>query len=243
MSPKTVIIAIDAADVRDRFAAALKGAGHRTIGVGRRAELLEALASPMLRVDLVVLDLGLGPAGAELVQGIREANATVPLIIFSGSVRSAAEVRTLADRGIVNYVNEHITTQRVLPALAPLLFPDSFDRRTSVRVNLNIPAALRSGDTIVAVQTLNLGKGGLAVRTMSPIEAGIRLRVRFRLPRSQHDIEAASRVVWSDSQSGLGLQFEEVETHDQSAIDEFIDQHAYQEAPPPSEPPSPFGAG
>ena len=59
MTPKTVIVAAGAADVRDRFATALEGAGHRAIGVGHLPELLEALRSASDRVDLVVLDLGL----------------------------------------------------------------------------------------------------------------------------------------------------------------------------------------
>ena len=216
MTPKTVVVVIDAADVRDRFAAALRGAGHRVIGISHPPLLFETLESRSVHVDLVVLDVRLWTDGVEVVQAIRNADPDVPIIVFSGSIRSAGEVRALADRGIVNYVNEHITVQHILPSLAPLLFPDSFDRRTSERVTLSIPAALRFGDTIAAVLTLNLGKGGLAVRTMSPVDAGTKVSVRFRLPRSQQDVEAASRVVWCDRQAGLGLQFEEVETHDQN---------------------------
>ena len=79
--------------------------------------------------------------------------------------------------------------------------------------------------------TLNLGKGGLGVRTINPLDSGTKVAVRFRLPGSQQDVDAASRVVWYDRRSGMGLQFERVATHDQSAIDEFVDQHFFPSVP------------
>ena len=51
--------------------------------------------------------------------------------------------------------------------------------------------------------------------------------MRFRLPGSKRDIEAESRVAWSDRRVGMGLQFEKVEPADQAAIDEFVDQHFF----------------
>ena len=51
--------------------------------------------------------------------------------------------------------------------------------------------------------------------------------MRFRLPGSKLDIEAESRVAWSDRRLGMGLQFERVEPSDQQAVDEFVDQHFF----------------
>jgi uncharacterized protein (TIGR02266 family) len=87
--------------------------------------------------------------------------------------------------------------------------------------------AYRFGNTIAAALTLNLSKGGVAIRTMSPLQSGSKVRVRFRLPGSKRDVEAESRVSWSDRRVGMGLQFEKVEAPDQAAIDEFVDQHFF----------------
>ena len=46
------------------------------------------------------------------------------------------------------------------------------------------------------------------------------------LMEAQRDVDAVSRVAWSDHRAGMGLQFEEVGMADQSAVDEFVDQHA-----------------
>ena len=226
-SPKTVVIADDTAYVRDRFSAALEGAGHRSIGVKSATELLERLRSDQGRVNLVVLDLRLQSPGIELVRSIRTLDEELPVLIFSGSITSADEVRRLASLGVAGYVNEYSAVQHILPSLAPHLFPDSFNRRTSARVALGIPVAYRFGNTIAAALTLNLSKGGLGIRTMSPLDSSTKVRVRFRLPGSQRDIEAASRVAWSNRRVGMGLQFTEVDTSDQATIDEFVDQHFF----------------
>jgi uncharacterized protein (TIGR02266 family) len=124
-------------------------------------------------------------------------------------------------------VNEYSAVQNILPSLAPHLFPDNFNRRGSPRVVLGIPVACRTGNTISAALTLNLSKGGVAIRTMSPLDQHAKVRVRFRLPGSKVDVEAECRVAWSDRRVGMGLQFEKVEAADQRAIDEFVDQHFF----------------
>ena len=151
----------------------------------------------------------------------------LPILVFSGTIATADEVRELAALGVAGYVNEYSAMQHILPSLAPHLFPDNFNRRGSPRVVLGIPVAYRFGNTIAAALTLNLSKGGVAIRTMSPLPAGAKVRVRFRLPGSKRDIEGESRISWSDRRVGMGLQFERVESADQAAIDEFVDQHFF----------------
>ncbi len=229
MTPKTVLIADDTAYVRDRFSAALQAAGHRAVGIKTASELVARISADLDRIDLVVLDLRLSQSpGVDLVRAIRKIDGgKLPILVFSGTISSAEEVRELASLGVAGYVNEYSAVQHILPSLAPHLFPDSFNRRISSRVVLGIPVAYRFGNTIAAALTLNLSKGGLGVRTMSPLDTGTKVRVRFRLPGSQRDIEAASRVAWSDRRVGMGLQFESVDPADQTAIDEFVDQHFF----------------
>jgi uncharacterized protein (TIGR02266 family) len=76
--------------------------------------------------------------------------------------------------------------------------------------------------------TLNLGKGGVAIRTMSPLESSARARVRFRLPNSKRDVDAEARVAWSDRRVGMGLQFERIDSADQTAVEEFVDGQFFQ---------------
>src|SRR6185369_15679774 len=219
VTTKTVVIADDTAFVRDRFRAALEEAGHRAVTVRSAVELLARVRADLEHLDLVVLDLRLpNTSGIELVRGLRRLDeGKLPIVVFSGTISSADEVRELASLGIAGYVNEYSASQHILPSLAPHLFPDSFNRRTSPRVVLGIPVSYRYGNTIAAALTLNLSRGGLAIRTTSPLEAGARVRVRFRLPGGQRDLDVESRVAWSDRRVGMGIQFERVAPADRKS--------------------------
>ncbi len=226
---KTILIADDTAFVRERFKTAIEGAGHRALTVKSAAELLARVRTHLAQLDIIVLDLRLPDAsGIELVRSIRKIDdGRLPILVFSGTVASVDEVRQLAGLGVAGYVNEYSAVQHILPSLAPHLFPDNFDRRSSPRVVLGIPIAYRFGNTIAAALTLNLSRGGIAIRTSSPLACEAKARLRFRLPGSKRDIEAEAKVSWSDTKMGMGLEFERVGDADQSEIDEFVDAHFF----------------
>jgi uncharacterized protein (TIGR02266 family) len=229
VTTKTVLIADDTAFVRDRFRMAVETAGHQAIVVRTAAELLTRVRSHLETLDLIVLDLRLPQtSGVDLVRSLRKLDSgRVPLLIFSGTIASADEVRELASLGVAGYVNEYSAVQHIVPALAPYLFPDNFNRRSSPRVVLGIPIQYRFGNTIAAALTLNLGHGGIAIRTTSPLESGSKVKVRFRMPGSKIDIDAEGRVAWHDRRVGMGIQFETVDPASQTIIDNFVDAHFF----------------
>jgi uncharacterized protein (TIGR02266 family) len=224
---KTVVIADDTPTVRDRFKRAMELAGHRAHAVSNATELLTRIRTSLADIDLVVLNLRLPPAGgADLVRALRKLDGgRLPVVILSGTVRAAHEIRELAELGVTGYVNEFSPDAHILPGLAPYLFPDNFNRRGSPRAVLGIPVAYRYSNSIAAAVTLNLGKGGVAIRTMSPLDSSARARVRFRLPNSKRDVDADGQVAWSDRRVGMGLQFDRIDPADQRAIDDFMENH------------------
>jgi uncharacterized protein (TIGR02266 family) len=229
VSAKTVVIADDTAFVRDRFRTALEAAGHKAVAVKSAAELLARIRADLAHLDLIVLDLRLPHApGVELVRSIRKLDdGKLPILIFSGTIANAEEVRQLAALGVSGYVNEYSAVQHILPSLAPHLFPDNFNRRSSPRVVLGIPIQYRFGSTIAAALTLNLSHGGISIRTTSPLDAAAKIKVRFRLPGSKRDIDAEGKIAWSDRRVGMGVQFETVDPANQAIIDNFVDAHFF----------------
>jgi uncharacterized protein (TIGR02266 family) len=229
VSAKTVIIADDTAFVRDRFRSALENAGHRAVSVKSAAELLARIRADLAELDLIVLDLRLPhQPGVDLVRSIRKLDdGKLPILVFSGTIANADEVRDLAALGVAGYVNEYSAVQHILPSLAPHLFPDSFNRRGSPRVVLGIPIQYRFGNTIAAALTLNLSRGGIAIRTTSPLESGSAIKIRFRLPGSKRDIDGEGHVAWSDRRVGMGVQFDKVDQACQTLVDNFVDAHFF----------------
>lgn len=226
---KTVLIADDTAFVRERFATALAEAGHEAVTAESAGDLLATVTGRTDPLDLIVLDLHLPHSrGVGLVRQVRErTDARVPILVFSGTVESADEVRELAAIGVAGYINEYSAPHHILPALAPHLFPDSFNRRSSPRVNVAVPISYRAGNAVSSALTLNVGRGGLAIRTMNPPERGTLLRLRFKLPAAIREIEASGRVCWTDRHLGMGVQFEQMTPADQAQVDEYVDRNCF----------------
>jgi uncharacterized protein (TIGR02266 family) len=224
IAAKTVLVAHRQAAVRDRFAVALADARHRFVAADSEAAAIRAAGDPEAQPSLALVDLGLAADAAAFVRALRAAAAdALPVVVFAGSVASAADVPPLDALG-VGYVNEHASTPQILPALAPHLFPDNFNRRASPRVPAGVPVAYRAGLTVAAAVTLDIGKGGLAIRTMTPLARDTPVHVKFRLPGATNEIEATGRVAWADRKVGMGIQFEHVSSNDQRAIDAFLEE-------------------
>lgn len=225
---KTVLIADDTAFVRDRFRSALEGAGHRALTVRTSPELFAALRGPQ-RIDLVVLDLRLPQGrGLELLRTLLAAPAErPPVVVFSGTIANAEEVRELASLGVAGYVNEYSGVGHIMPALAPHLFPDHYNRRSSPRVVLGVPIAYRVGNAIATSLTLNVSQGGVAVRTTNPLDVASVVRVRFRMPGASKEIDAEARVAWSDRRVGMGLQFTSIDAASDAAINAYVQAHFF----------------
>jgi uncharacterized protein (TIGR02266 family) len=228
VSSKTILVADDTAFVRDRFRSAIESAGHTALTAKTGAETIAHLRSKPA-VDLVVLDARLPDVtGIELVKAIRNVDGRrLTVLVFSGTIANAREVRDLAALGVAGYVNEYSAAPHIVPALAPHLYPDNFNRRSSPRVVLGIPVQYRFSNTIAAALTLNLSHGGVAIRTTSPLESGAKVKLRFRLPGSRTDIDAEGRIAWTDRRVGMGVQFDRVEPAHQTLIDEFVDGHFF----------------
>jgi two-component system chemotaxis response regulator CheY len=220
---KAVVVADDTAFVRDRFRVALESSGHRVTAVGCASELL-TLVRRKSPIDLVVLDLRLPQAqGVTLVRSLHRIEGfQAPIVVFSGTIANADEVRQLGTLGVSGYINEYSAVQHIVPALASYLFPGSDNRRSSPRVSLGVSVSYRVGNMIAAAVTLNVGAGGLAVRTTSPLEEGSSVKVRLRLPGAPKEIDAESRVAWADRRTGMGLRFTAIHPSDQAMLESFV---------------------
>jgi len=222
---KTVLIADDTAFVRERFGAALTDAGHRAVAAGTAPDLLARVRETGGGLDLLVMDLHLPQSrGVEVVRAVRQAGYRGPILVFSGTIASANEVRELADLGVVGFVNEYTAPMHILPALAPHLFPDSFNRRSSPRVALSVTVSFRVEQMIASAVCANVSKGGIFLRTMNPQPMGKRVRVRFKLPGGRREIDAEATVAWSDARCGMGLQFVAIDSEAQAELDGFVDR-------------------
>jgi len=224
---KAVFVADDTAFVRERFKTAILAGGHEALTARTGQELLAQIRNRGV-ADLVVLDLRLpGGKGLGLVRALRALETQLPIVVFSGTIASAAEVRQLGELGVAGFINEYAADQHILPGLAPYLFPDSINQRGSPRLALGMPVSYRVGSTVASAVTLTVSRGGLAIRTTSLLEVGTAIRVRFRLPGQQRDVDAGATVTWTDRRVGMGVQFTTIGVREQALLSEFVDAHFF----------------
>ncbi len=226
---RTIVVADETAFVRDRFRTALTGAGHRVLLASNRAELLACVRHAQHDIDLIVLDVQLSASDATTL--VRQLQALLPriptIVAFSGTVGSTSAVNALAEMNVTAFINEYTGEQNIVRTLHPFLGGSESSRRASPRVALATAVSFRTGHTIVTAVTLNIARGGVAIRSTNPQPLGTEVRLRLRLPSTKQEIEAEARVVWSRPGSGMGLQFSRVCPDHQAAIDEFVNSHFF----------------
>lgn len=225
MSVKTILVAHRSLAVRDRFAAALAEAQQDYLLAGAEPALRAALTNDRSVVSLALIDLSM--AGArDPVAFVNDIRATgprpFPVVVFAGSVASADLIGSLAAAGVAGYLNEFADAPQILPALAPHLFPDSFNRRGSPRTAVAVAVSFRAGQTIAAAHTRDIGRGGVGIQTMDPLQTGTPLQVTVRLPGTGAEVSAFGRVIWADRRLGMGLQFEKLTAEAQGLLDAYL---------------------
>jgi uncharacterized protein (TIGR02266 family) len=229
VAAKNVIVADDTAFVRDWFKSALEDAGHRAITVQTGQELLAQVQRGLDAIDLVIVDLRLsGSNGVGLVRKLRQLySSRPPIVVFSGTIADAGEVRSLGSLGVAGYLNEYTAVQHIMLALLPHLSAEGHTPRKWPRAVLAIPVSLHVANTIATAVTLNVSSGGIAIRTASPLDVGTPVKLRFSLPGSGGEIEATARVGWGDRRIGMGLEFTRIAELDRGEIDGFVQTHFF----------------
>lgn len=226
---RTVLVADESPDACARVVSVLIGAGHLALRAARAAELTARVRENAQRFDLVVLDLRL--AGGDPVGFVRALRQTpgfeARIVARREDVAADALVEQLSALGVHWWRRaDGGDTSAIMHALAPYLYGEPANRREAVRAAVTVPISCTVGERVITGVTLNLGEGGVAVRTGTPMPPTTAMRVRFRLPQTTDDIEAEARVVWVDRLLGMGLEFTTMSAHCRGAVTGFLDSHA-----------------
>lgn len=86
----------------------------------------------------------------------------------------------------------------------------TFSRRRHARCDVELPASLRLGDEVMAIELSNLGAGGVCAVTAGALEVGRRGALRLVSPDSGRIYECVAQVSWSSpdgEQHLVGLRF------------------------------------
>ena len=102
--------------------------------------------------------------------------------------------------------------------------------RIADRVGVQVRVDLRSENTFFTGFSENISEGGLFIATEAPHEIGDELDVELSLMGGGHRIAQKVVVRWirpaeaaGGLPAGMGVQFVELTTHQQDALQEFVD--------------------
>jgi type IV pilus assembly protein PilZ len=104
------------------------------------------------------------------------------------------------------------------------------ERRQSLRTNQMVEINFKDTESFIKAYIVNVGGGGLFIKTEDPVELNETLVVRFYLPHDKEPITAEGKVVWVTPKGvknpsyppGLGLKFTHINPEDKHRLDEFV---------------------
>ncbi|GIV09105.1 MAG: hypothetical protein KatS3mg020_0182 [Fimbriimonadales bacterium] len=103
--------------------------------------------------------------------------------------------------------------------MTPISGGTLYERRTRKRYAVNLPAQLNHGDQWLSVKVINIGVGGLGVRSPQPLEKGRRYAIEFVLVGAdqpfQAHIEARHSRLLDGEQWYIGAAFVELSRTDE----------------------------
>ncbi|MFH2010469.1 MAG: TIGR02266 family protein [bacterium] len=110
-------------------------------------------------------------------------------------------------------------------------------KRIPIKLNQRVPFMVEvSCATDVPAGTrqylaMNLGKGGIFLKTLLPLETGTLLRCSFRIPDGEGPIVANAKVVWTrrgaearDAPAGMGIRFINLTKQEQTRLRAYISE-------------------
>ena len=125
--------------------------------------------------------------------------------------------------GVNGYINEYTGAQHIVPALAPHLFPDEHNRRSSPRVGLGVPVSYRVRQHHRARAEPQHQQGWVGVAHDQP--ARDRRGGEAAVPAAEGAGTISRPTPVSPGpieRVGMGLQFTRIDPSDQAALDAYV---------------------
>lgn len=101
------------------------------------------------------------------------------------------------------------------------------DRRKAARVPARLVVRFSSPKAFLQQYTENISKGGIFIRSDSPLPVGQEVTITLHLPLTQRQIEAAGLVKHNhggenDSPKGMGIEFTDLTDEDRKLVEAYV---------------------
>jgi ActR/RegA family two-component response regulator len=174
------------------------------------------------RFDAVTVDLSLGQPATEILRETRLSDANRTSVAFA--ISSTFDESKAAFKAGSSFVLERPLSfdsiRRTLHAAHGLILRE---RRRHFRCPVAIPVLVqRDGTTPVYGETSNISEGGMALRTLIPLNPGDEGVVRFILPQTLFSIRTEVKVCWYNETGQAGLHFQSLSQRDSAELQQWV---------------------
>ncbi len=102
------------------------------------------------------------------------------------------------------------------------------ERRRYPRFNLKLRVRYEFKDEVNVNPSVNVSRGGIMIKSKSPIPVNAHIALRIELPTLHEGIIVMSRVVWAEKSDNAGtyvgaLSFSSMDSRDNKALTAFIE--------------------
>ncbi len=176
--------------------------------------------------DLVLLDLEMpdmnGDKVCELVKK-DERFKKIPIVMLSSRSDKEA-IEKCQKAGCDNYLTKPINQKELLDETARIL---KIPQRKDLRISVQMKVEGVSGADAFYGASENISRGGMLIKSETPLEKGSVINIKFHFPGQQYHIEAEGKVVRIDEESfepeyGLGIAFQDLNLIAKEMIGDFV---------------------
>ncbi|MBZ5573104.1 MAG: response regulator [Acidobacteriia bacterium] len=176
------------------------------------------------KFDGIFLDLEMPDLhGFELARLIRDSswNKTTPIIVVTGR-DDRQTMRQAFEAGATFFLQKPVDRQRLSGLYRAVRGGLLESRRRHLRVPLQTEVVCTVGPRTLRGQSWNLSQGGIQVE-VSGLQSGDTVRVAWRLPASDVDIDVTGVVAWAGERR-QGIRFTEINDRNQASIRRFVSE-------------------
>jgi len=183
------------------------------------------------RFEAVIVDCDGLDSAAHVLRSVRSAPCNKRAIAVA-IIDSQKDVRGGFELGAHFVLQKPITSQRAKSSFRAARALMKVERRRSLRLAVELPVTLISGDGQRRSTTYDLGEGGMAVRLPRGAKSAGPMRIRFGLPGTEHVVECAAQVSWEDTGTYAGVRFVDLAKQDRGQLRSWLASRSPEFEPP-----------
>jgi c-di-GMP-binding flagellar brake protein YcgR len=173
------------------------------------------------KFDAVIVDRQLGERSGMILDGVRHSPSNSTAVTFAISANDAACASSGARSEFV--FERPLSTQSIHKVRKPAYGLILRERRRYFRCPISVPVVIRSAETRVNCDSINISEGGMALRTSFPFKPAENVRIQFTFPGKEDSFSAELTICWQKS-GQIGVRFVSLSQEEHLPLQEWLSQ-------------------